>query len=256
MSWASRRRFVYGGGVFFFFAIVIGVPVAIWIYEPPACFDGKQNQGETAIDKGGPCLLLDERTLQPHSILWSRAFPVRGGLYSAVAYIENPNSDAGVGKVQYRFGLYDERNVLVAERFGKTYIMPGGVTPIFEGGISTGNRLVARTYLELVSSLAWERMRNAASVLSVSGKVVSDTESVPRLTAQIENTSVANVFDPLFVAVVFDTAGNAFASSATTLSRLPASGKAELVFTWPDPFPRVASRIDILPLLPPTLDSR
>ena len=254
MSWASKRRTAYGGGVFLFFTVIIGIPLAIWIYEPPACFDGKQNQGETAVDKGGPCLLLDERTLQPHATLWSRAFPVRGGLYSAVAYIENPNTNAGVRSVRYRFGLYDEKNILVAEREGKTYIMPGGITPVFEGGISTGNRIVARTYFEFTSPLRWERVKDAAGALAISAKATTDTDSAPRLLAQVENTSVAHVLDPTFIAVVFDTAGNAFASSATTLSRISAREKSDLVFTWPDPFPRLASRIDILPLLPPTLD--
>ena len=251
MSWASRRRFIYGFGVTLFLAIVIGIPTAIWLYEPPTCFDGKQNHGETAADKGGPCRLLDERALSPHAVLWSRAFLVRGGVYNAVAYVENPNREAGVRAVGYRFGLYDERNVLVAERFGTTYVMPGGITPVFEGAIDTGNRAVARTYFEFTSRPVWERLQNAASVVSVGGKSVANENALPRLTAAVENTSVAPVLDPLFVAVVFDAAGNAFAASATTLTRLEAGEKGNVVFTWPDPLPRVVGRIDVLPRLPP-----
>lgn len=253
MSWASRRRWLYAGGVFLFFAIVVGIPMTIWIYEPPSCSDGKQNQEETAIDKGGPCPLLDERILSPSSTLWARAFSVRGGLYSAVAYIENPNEGAGVRAVNYRFGLYDERNVLVAERRGKTFIIPGGITPVFEGAIGTGHRSVARTYFEFTSRTVWERLENAASVLSVNNKNVTDVDSTPRLTARVKNTSVAAVLDPSFVAVVFDPAGNAFVASATTLPRLAPNEEKEIVFTWPDPFPATVGRIDILPLLPPTL---
>ena len=253
MSWASRRRTVYSLGVFFFFAVVIGVPTAILLYEPSTCFDRKQNQEETATDKGGPCLLLDERTLSPHAVLWSRAFLVRGGLYSATAYIENPNREAGVRAVGYRFGLYDERNILVAERVGKTYVMPGGITPVFEGAINTGNRIVARTYFEFTSPLVWERMVNTASVLTIGNKNVTNTTAVPRLTAEVENTSVAVVPNASFVAVVFDTAGNAFAASGTTLPRLEGGERGEFVFTWPDPYPRAVGRIDILPLLQPLL---
>ena len=253
MSWASRRRGVYSLGVFFFFAIVVGVPTMIWLYKSPTCKDGKQNQEETATDKGGPCLLLDVRTLSPHSTLWSRAFLVRGGLYGATAYIENPNRGAGVRSVDYRFGLYDERNVLVAERVGRTYIMPGGITPVFEGAINTGNRTVARTYFEFTSPLVWERMVNTAGSLVIGNKKVTNTNAIPRLTAEVENTSVAATPNPSFVAVVFDTAGNAFAASATTLPRLEEGEKGEIVFTWPDPYPRAVGRIDVLPLLPPLL---
>ena len=251
MSWASRRRTSYLLGVLLFFAVVIGIPAALWLYEPPACFDSKQNKGETAIDKGGPCRILDERALIPHSTLWSRALLVRGGNYNAIAYIENPNKEAGVRAVSYHFGLYDQRNILIAERTGTTFIMPGGVTPVFEGSINTGNRPVAHTYFELTGIPVWERMTNAAGVLSISNKVMSSTASVPRLAAMVENTSVASVITPSFAAVVFDPAGNAFASSATTLDRLAPGEKREIVFTWPDPFPTAVGRIDILPLLPP-----
>lgn len=256
MSWASRKRFVYGAGVFLFFLVVIGIPVVIWLYKPPSCFDGKQNQGETTVDKGGPCLLLDERALSPSSILWSRAFPVRGGLYSAIAYIENPNNAAGVRSVSYRFGLYDEKNVLVAERLGRMYIMPGSITPVFEGAIDTGNRVVARTYFQFTSPLVWERMKNTAGVLSIGNKVVADESSSPRLAADVTNTSVAVVTKPLFVAVVFDTAGNAFAASGTTLPRLRGEEKEAITFTWPDPFPKAVGRIDIMALLPPALQAK
>jgi hypothetical protein len=244
---------VYAGGVGLFFLIVIGIPLAIYLYDSPTCTDGKQNQGETAVDKGGPCTILDERILAPSSVLWSRAFPVRGGLYSAVAYIENSNEGAGVRSVNYRFGLYDERNILVAERRGRTFIIPGGVTPIFEGAIATGNRTVARTYVEFTSTPVWERLINAAAILSIQNKNISDVQSTPRLTALAKNTSVSAVLDPSFVAVIFDPAGNAFAASATTLSRLAPNETKEIVFAWPDPYPSVVGRIDIISLLPPII---
>lgn len=244
-------RLVYGLGVFLFFAVVLGIPAAIWIYEPPTCYDGEQNQGETAPDKGGPCPLLDERLLNPSTILWARAFSVRGGLYNAVAYIENPNVSAGVRQVRYRLRLYDERNVLVAEREGATFLMPGGVTPVFEGAVNTGYRTVSRAFLALTSGQIWERMENAAKAISVGNLVMQSEDSTPRLEATVRNTSVAPILEPEFVAVVFNAAGNAFAASATTLTRLAPNESARLVFTWPDPFPHVVSRIDVLPVLPP-----
>ena len=253
MSWASRRRTVYAGGVTLFFVVVLGVPLAIWLYEPPACFDGKQNQGEMAPDKGGPCVLLDERTLTPHAVLWSRALPVRGGLYSAVAYIENPNTEAGVRSAEYLFTFYDERNILVAERRGETFIMPGGITPVFEGAIETGNRAAVRTHFEFTAPLVWERMADTSHVLEVSNKVASGVSASPRLEATVENTSVSPLRDPVFVAVIFDPAGNASAASATTLGRLDPGEKGTVVFTWPDPFSRATGRIDVLPLVPPVL---
>ena len=253
MSWASRRQTAYISGITLFFLIVVGVPAAILLYKPPTCFDGKQNQEETAVDKGGPCLLLDERTLVPHAVVWSRSFEVRDGTYSAVAYIENPNGDAGVQRVAYRFGLYDDRNVLVAEREGTTFIMPAGITPVFQGGIDTGRRTVARTYFEFIEPLVWERMQSKVGTLTIYNKDVTDTTSVPRLTSLVRNEAVADIINPTFVAVVFDTAGNAFAASETLLPRIPAGQAQELVFTWPDAFRYAVGRLDVIPYVPPAL---
>ncbi len=252
MSWASQRRTTYLTGVTLFFLIVVGGPVAYWYFSVPAtCTDGVQNQDETAIDRGGPCPLLDDRTIQPHATLWTRSFRVRDGSYNAAVYIQNPNKDAGVRKARYRFGLYDARNILVAEREGTTFIMPGAITPILESRIDTGNRIVSRTYFEFVEPFVWERMKNIALSVTVNNKEISNTEALPKLSANVENSSVADILNPSFVAVLFNPAGNAFAISATTLERLPAGASSPVVFSWPDPFAVQIGRIDIIPLVAP-----
>lgn len=216
MSWASRRRATYLTGIIAFFALIIGGPLFYIILSvPPTCSDGKQNQGETGVDKGGPCSLLDERYLQPSATLWARSFRVRDGSYTAVAAINNPNQSAGVAKVGYRFRLYDSQNVLVTTRAGETFIMPGSVTPVLEARIDTGNRIVAHTYFELTEEPVWSRMTSAASSLSVSDKQIGDITTAPRLVANVRNISVQDIIAPRFVAVVYDSAGNAFAASQT-----------------------------------------
>lgn len=251
MSWASRRRFLYLTGVILFFAVVLGVPFAMWWYEPARCDDGTMNGGETAVDRGGPCRLLDERALVPHAIQWARAFPVRDGTWSAVAYVENPNDAGGVIDVPYRFKLYDDRNILVAEQEGSSYIMPGAVTPIFVGGIDTGNRIVARTYFEFAAPLVWERMKDTSRVIDVTGKTTVDETTTPRLTALVHNTSVVDAKDVQFVAIVYDSSGNAIAASRTEIPRLTADQIREIIFTWPDPFVSAVGRLDVIPLRSP-----
>ncbi len=254
MSWASRRRTIYLFGVIAFFAVVIGGPLAYKYFSiPPTCTDGVQNQDETAVDKGGQCFILDERSLQPHALLWARSFRVRDGSYNAVAYIQNPNRDAGVRVARYHFGLYDAKNILVAEREGTMYLMPGATTPVLEGRIDAGNRVVAHTYFEFTEPFTWERMKNNALVISVNNKDVSDTSVAPRLSALAQNNSVVAQTDISFVAVIFDPAGNAFAASATSLERLAAGETSQIIFTWPDPFAIQPGRLDVIPLMAPSL---
>ena len=237
MSWASRRRTTYLTGVILFFVVVVGGPIAYVYFSIPAtCTDGSQNQGETGVDKGGPCPILDEWSLQPHAVLWARSFRVRDGSYNAAAYIQNPNRNAGVLQARYHFGLYDAQNILVAERDGIAYIMPSGITPIIESRINTGNRIVARTYFEFTGPLTWERLANAADPIRINNKKIVDPSNAPRLVAEAQNTSVSDITNVSFSAVVFDPSGNAFAVSATAVSRLKAGETIPLTFTWPDAF--------------------
>lgn len=223
------------------------IPLAIWWYEPATCFDGQQNQGETAPDRSGPCVLLDERALIPHAVQWVRSFSVRDGTWSAVTYVENPNKFAGVVAAPYRFKLYDDRNVLVAEREGSSYIMPGSVTPIYEGGFDTGNRKVSRAHFEFSAPLVWERMRDTSEMIKINGKSLLDAQTAPRVIAIAENTAVTESRDVEFVAVVFDPGGNAIASSRTVVRLLAPEGKENLVFTWPEAFTSPVGRVDVIP---------
>lgn len=254
MGWASRRRATYLFGMILFFSFLIATPLTYWYFNiPSTCDDGIQNQGETAPDKGGPCFVLDERTLQREAVLWARSFRLRDGLYNAVAYINNPNAGAGVAQARYRFGLYDSDNIMITEREGVMYIMPGGTTPVLEGRIDVGNRRVAHTYFEFVGPFVWEMMKTDARVISVRNKDITDISTVPRLSAIAQNDSVTDVENIAFIATIFDSAGNAFAASATSLSRLNGGASSQIIFTWPSPFTIRPSRIDITPLVAPAL---
>jgi len=250
-DWARKRQIIYGAGVFLFFFVIIAPIVYVNVYEAPSCFDGKLNQEETAIDQGGPCMLLDERFIQPHAILWSRAFPVREGFYNAVAYIENPNQGAGVYDAAYQFQVYDDRNILIAERFGRVPIFPGKVFPIFESRIDTGNRIPVRTFFSFVSEFTWERMEDIARDISVTNEKITNVDTVPRISATLKNFALEAREDVVVVATVFDTAGNAMASSRTLVEFMNAGEETDIAFTWPLPFTSKISRIDVIPLALP-----
>ncbi len=178
---------------------------------------------------------------------------MRDGTYNALANIQNPNKDAGTALIHYRFSLYDSSNILVAEREGQSFIMPGSVTPIFEARIDTGNRTVAHTYFEFREPLVWKNMSNTATAISIHNKEISDVAGTPRVSAEAKNSSVADILNPTFIAIVYDPSGNAFAASQTTLTLLASEGTAQIVFTWPDPFGTSVGRIDITPVAAPVL---
>ena len=251
MNWASQRRFLYIAGIVIVFAALASIPLTMWLYQPATCFDGIRNQTETAIDRSGPCKLLDARSLIPHSILWSRPFLARKGIHSAVVYIENPNQNAGVKEAPYRMRIYDDKNVLVGEREGVTSVMPGAITPVFEGEMMSGERVATRAFFEFLAPLVWEKLRDQSGNIKISDKQVTDIESAPQVSVLVTNNDVINFRAVEIVAVVFDTAGNAFAASRTLLPRLDARDVIPVTFTWSHPFTRRVSRVDTLVVIPP-----
>lgn len=255
MAWATRRRIAYLTGVFIFFAVVIGGPLAYYFLTiQPTCHDGKQDGGETAIDEGGPCLLLNPAQLQPEGILWTRTFLVRTGTADAVAYVDNPNQNAAVMQVPYELDLYDDQNSLVSDITGETFIMPGGVTPIFIGNINVGNRTPVYAQLKFTSPLVWERSIGVAQGIKVSNLETSESASSSQISAMVTNASVSNISGVTFVATVFDPSGNAIATSQTALQGLAAGASQQVFFTWPAAFSAPIGNVDIIPVVQPEPD--
>src|SRR3989344_2789665 len=141
ISWSTRRKSIYIIGILLCFLFALLLPILFVTYKAPSCTDGLKNQGELGVDCGGPCTLLCKANALDIVVHWQRAFKVKNGVYNALAYIENPNLDSGVGKIFYRFKLYDSDNILIYERQGETFIPPKKIFGIFESNIMTGARV-------------------------------------------------------------------------------------------------------------------
>lgn len=250
MSWASRRRSTYLGIVFIVIIAVFAGLFFLFFNKPPTCADGKQNGEELGIDCGGSCEKVCEVQITDLAILWSRSFRVSDGVYNSVAYVENPNPNARVAEISYTFKLFDDNNILVAERKGKTFISPSGITPIFEGNISTGQRVPIRTFSEFSEIPKWSQTADEDSPISVGEIVLSREDSSPRIDAVLSNSSIRDTSDIEVVAVVFDATGNAIAVSSTFIDRLSGRSSQDIVFTWPNKFDFSVSRIEIIPRVP------
>jgi hypothetical protein len=223
-----------------------------YLNKPLTCNDGIQNQGETAVDLGGPCHYLNPDDLRPIIEHWARAFKVASGLYSAVAYIENPNPGAGVRRVSYTFKLYDEKGVYITEKSGETFIPPAKVVPIFINELKVGLRKPVHTKFSFDNNMIWEKMESTLSAdVSVINESLKDEAGQPRLYAEIENRGVYPIRELVVVATLFNKAGNAIGASRTIIDRLPADSTKRVVFTWPEPLSDPVAKIDIVPLLPP-----
>jgi hypothetical protein len=234
-----------------FFILVVGLPVFFATYKPPSCSDGKQNQNEKGVDCGGPCSVLCKASALDLIVHWQRAFMIKKGLYNVVAYVENPNLDSGIRSLNYSFKVYDKDSSLIYERRGSTFVPPKKIFAIFEGNILTGERVPAKTFFEFNQS-PWERGVSSDSTLGFSNQLLTKDNGQQKLTAQIDNKNINDVYKVEVVAIVYDedsesdNYGNAIASSRTFVENVPKNGSAPVFFTWPNIFSTNTTRTELL----------
>jgi hypothetical protein len=246
-TWATTRKAAYTFGVIMFFILIAAGIYFLRYYRAPTCTDGKQNQNEEGVDCGGSCAVICPLSVADPITLWSRAFPVSHGIYNAVAYIENPNSKVGVKNVTYRFKLYDEENVLVAERIGKAFITPNERFAIFEPRISTGERIPKRAFFEFIQFSDWTKLDKDMPKILVRGEHSSNFDTSPRVDATLQNGTIVDIHDINVVALVYDKNDNAMAVSSTKVDNLKADSSYDVAFTWDVPFPSEPARVEVIP---------
>jgi Mg-chelatase subunit ChlD len=235
--WSTRRKLSYLSIFIGAVVVFVGVPAFVFFYEAPSCFDGRKNQGEQGRDCGGPCRNLCQNLQVLPIVVWRQKFEVTPDVYSAVAYLENPNIGAYASKAAYKFTLYDDKGVVITERYGTTYIPPQKVFVVFEGGIQVGNRPPTRVEFEFVETPYWSRSSVEEPKLSIQSKVLSRTDVRPRLDAVVKNESIFNLANIEVQAIIYAASGNAIAASRTYIEELRKDESKNVVFTWTAPFP-------------------
>lgn len=230
-----------------FLLVAVALPAYLIFYKAPTCFDGKQNGDEKGIDCGGSCVSLCRSQYLDPNIIWARVIEVKPGLYNALAYIENPNIDAGADNISYSFKIKDKNGVSIYERKGNAFIPPNKFFAIFEDGITTGERIPTKVIFEFTSNPVWKNKKNDEAGLIVVKKSISNEESFPRVDATLQNATLQPIPRTEVVAIVYSEDGNALGFSRTFIDKFNKGESHNIVFTWPRQFSSSAVKIEIIP---------
>ncbi|TSC68088.1 MAG: Uncharacterized protein G01um101472_161 [Parcubacteria group bacterium Gr01-1014_72] len=245
-SWATRRKLLFALAALLFLGAAVGLPAFFLFYTAPTCSDGKQNGNETGIDCGGSCTILCTADTLAPLIHWVRISPVGKGFWNALAYVENPNFESGAFETPYRLELYDRENALVAEERGFVAIPPRTAFGVFRGSVGTGERTPVRALFEFIREPVWKHVVTFPAEVSVTAKELVSPESAPKLIVTFTNRSLADITNLEAVAILYDRSENVVGFSRTVIDLLPKDGLREAVFTWPAPFTRPVTRIEVL----------
>lgn len=241
MQWGQRRRVSIAVSIVLILASFTILGWYAFVYVPPSCSDGLQNQDERGIDCEGTCARMC--VIPRVDAVWSRAVKTADGVYHGVAFIKNPEPSSSATGLTYIMSLYDAGNILVAERRGTFDLTSGETRVIFEPNIITRERTPVRTLMKIDGG-NWLRAEQVASLIRVLPGTVNSEKR--ELTATIENTTPTPIDGIVADALLYDREGVLVTASETRVPVLPARARQDIVFTWPDAFSRPVTTSDIV----------
>ncbi len=235
-TWATRRKWTYLGFFIAVYFIAFGIIYFAYFYKPATCFDGERNGKEQGIDCGGNCVKLCPRQNIDPIVQWSRAFSIASSTYGLMAYIENPNLNAGAASVPYVFRVYDDKQQLLFERQGTTFIPVAKIFGVYEGPVVIASGTPRTVTFEFKNSAVWEKGERLDTILKATRIRLTQEKPYPRVDASLENISLKPLRNIEAIVVLYDDIGNAFAVSRTFVDSVPKESAQDIVFTWQKPF--------------------
>jgi hypothetical protein len=241
MSWAQRRRLLIATGIVLVFASLTVLGWYVFLYNPPSCSDGLQNQDERGIDCDGTCVRMC--VIPRVDALWTRAVKTADGVYHGVSLVKNPLPNGSGTNLSYTMSLYDSGNILVAERRSVVTLMPGETRVVFEPNIVTGERVPVRAFMK-VDGGTWDKRDATPSEIRIILGTVD--EKARTFSATLENMTAAPINNVVADALLYDAAGILVTASETRVAVLGPRERYEAVFTWSEAFPRPIITSDVV----------
>lgn len=232
-SWSKRRKKIYAAIVIVFLIGVVGVPAFLKLYNPPTCFDGRQNGREQGIDCGGSCIKLCPSAFLAPQVAWTRYEEIAPGVYNMAAYIVNPNTDGAASGVPYRMVIYDKDGVPIVEKKGTVTIPAHRNTLAFQTAININKSIPASRIFEFTGTPDWTKASDPLAFLTYDSGQYTEDASGSAFTVALKNSSANPIYNVSVYVVLKDKDQNVIGFSKTFVEEVPARGQAVAPFTWP-----------------------
>lgn len=253
-SWSSKRKTSYAIAVISAVILFVAVPVFLYFYKAPTCFDNKMNGDETGLDCGGSCARLCQSAFLPPRIEWGGAKIEKhsDGLYNVAAYIVNPNIDGAAENVPYKMSLYDAQGILIIEKEGTMTLYPHRNSLAFQTAVNTDKRIPTRATFEFTRAPQWFKSYDGLSDLAVINRKYQEDETSSSLEVTLENRSLFPLEDVQVSVVLYDPSGNVIGFSQTFIDSIGSKNSREIApYTWPINRGGQVTTIEVIPSIKP-----
>lgn len=188
------KKAVYG----IFYLCIFGI-IAFSVYsslEPevlPTCSDGIINQGEEAVDCGGPCIPCEVKNLRQIRMDDPvQPFFLSDGRVVLLGSIVNPNEGYIAENVEFEFIIKDKTGYPVERIYGSDLVYPLEKRYVFTANVETKSGNFGEASVEIASStVVWEKYYETLKpvVQLVSPPVIMEEETIIRAKGTIRNQS-------------------------------------------------------------------
>ncbi len=205
-----------------------------------SCFDKIKNQNEEGIDCGGVCSLCSK--ISAKDIIIEDKGILENGRSNEKdfwALISNPNNLYGAKSFQYEITIKDASNVIVSQRKGTNFILPGEEKYIIENNLSlseSGNNLeFSITKTEWVEFGGYFEKPNL-KVVNKNYKLISSGIGFSEATGLLKNESPYD-FNIIEIEVILkDSNGKIVAINSTEMRTVRSDEEREFKVFWPVSF--------------------
>lgn len=217
------------GSIYLLFFILIASGIYFFYLKPvPSCSDNKQNQKETGVDCGGPCIPCEVKDLNlAHEVY---VFPAGGDEVTLLAKVSNP-SENFVATFAYEFRLQGaifgswqlRGQASIASRTTEYVVVPGvSVTPKDAANISFN-----------INELNWSEVRTPPPDIVTVKETRIDGLKIT-VTGTLSNRSASNLGLINLTAILFDKEGKPLNASLTRLERVAAFSQKSFIIFFPE----------------------
>lgn len=151
----TLKQILYGA---FYLAIFAGAIYGIYLFiilrQPASCFDNRRNQGEEAVDCGGPCAPCALKSVRAIATTTPQILEASGNVISAIIELRNSNTGFGAESFSYTLNFYNSAGGKIQSVKGSSFIYPAEIKTLVEPVINVVFSQIARSEI-VIENIVW-----------------------------------------------------------------------------------------------------
>ena len=229
------KQLVYG--VLYLFILF---SIGRWLYgatvkPAPTCFDSVQNQNETGVDCGGPCVSCAIKSLQPLRASGAvQVLRTGSGVVALLGDVVNANETFNAYPFTYIFTVYGQGGKVLKSISGSANISALQERYLYEVVGDVQGEQIERADLTFSGVPDWQP---AAAIgiprASLTNTTTTFANGAVQVNGLVQNQGAVSIVSVSILAIIYDRFGSALFAAQTVLQNVPPGDSKPFVIAFP-----------------------